>query len=108
MPAAGAAYRQLRELDYLHPLSAKAPARNASTSRSEEARLIEFEESHDLRAKAKKMLIRSIAVDRQRTADFYKQVASASAEKDGLIEDLSKLTEALKARIAHLEKTPTP
>ena len=104
LPAAGAAYRQLRALDYLHPISTPPPAAvNASSLRSEEARLLEFEEAHDLRAKAKKMLIRSIAVDRQRTADFYKQVARASAEKDGLIEDLGKLTDALKARLAILE-----
>ena len=77
-----------------------------SSIRSEEARLIEFEEAHDLRAKAKKMLIRSIAVDRQRTADFYKQLAVAVAEKDRLIEDLSKLTEFLKTRVAMLEKAP--
>jgi len=106
LPTAGATYRQLREVDYLHPLAAKAPAAgNGGPICSEEARLLEFEESHDLRTKAKKMLIRSIAVDRQRTADFYKQVGLANAEKDGLIEDLSKLTEALKARIAQLEKT---
>ena len=109
LPAAGAAYRQLRELDFLHPIPSPAQATGtASSLRSDEARLIEFEEAHDLRAKAKKMLIRSIAVDRQRTADFYKQVAQASEQKDGLIEDLSKLTEALKVRVAMLEKAPAP
>jgi hypothetical protein len=108
LPVAGATYRQLRALDFLHPVSAAAPtAASAICIRSEEARLLEFEEVHGLRARAKKMLIRSIAVDRQRTADFYKQVAQADAEKDGLIEDLSKLTDALKARIAMLEKTAT-
>ena len=105
LPAAGATYRQLRQLDFLHPLSATAPSQAASKIKSEEARLIEFEETHNLRAKAKKMLIRSVAADRQRTADFYKHVAKASAEKDLLIEDLSRLTEALKGRVAMLEKS---
>jgi hypothetical protein len=103
---AGATYRKMRELDFLHPLTPSSFPEKASTLRSDEARLIEFEESHDLRAKARKMLIRSIAVDRQRTSEFYQRVAHADAEKDRLIKDLSQLTEHLKARIAMLEKTP--
>jgi hypothetical protein len=103
-PEAGAAYRRLKQFDFLHPVAfASAAIENASTLRSEEARLIEFEERHGLRSKAKKMLIRSIAVDRQRITDLYKQAVKVDAEKDRLIEDLSRLTENLKQRVVELQ-----
>ena len=102
-PEADAIYRQLRQFDLLHPEVFAPAARETVPIRSEETRLIEFEEAHGLRAKAKKMLIRSIAVDRQRIADHYKQLAQITAEKDGLIEDLSRLTSGLKRRLEELE-----
>jgi hypothetical protein len=105
LPAEGATYRKLRELDFLHPPASPTPTCSTTASiRSNEARLIEFEESHGLRSKAKKMLIRSIAVDRQRTIDFYQHVAKAGVEKDRLIEDLSRFAEQLKIRLAEQEK----
>jgi len=103
LPAAGATYRQLKQLDFLAPLPL-APAAKQSALRSEEARLIEFEETHGLRARAKKMLIRSIAVDRQRMLDLYHQAIKTGQEKDRLIDDLSRLTEHLKLRIAAQEQ----
>jgi hypothetical protein len=106
LPAAGATYRRLREMDLISPAEVEAKTSQPAISRgSDEVRLIEFEESHGLRAQAKKMLIRSVAVDRQRTTDFYQHVAKASHEKDLLIQDLSRLTEHLKHRIAELERT---
>jgi hypothetical protein len=107
LPGAGAAYRQLRALDLLHPIVGASPAGYPSPIQSEEARLIEFEETHDLRARAKKMLIRSIGVDRQRTSEFVQQVTKADAEKDRLIEDLTRLTEHLKTLVPALNKPPT-
>jgi hypothetical protein len=104
LPEAGALYRQLRQMDFLDPVTL-SPVSKISPIRSEEARLIEFEEAQGFRSKAKRMLIRSIAVDRQRTTDFYQHIAKASVEKDRLIEDLSRLTEHLKARVVALEKT---
>jgi len=101
LPEAGAAYRQLTQFDFFAPVT--LPAAGAPSSiRSAEARLIEFEETHGLRAKARKMLIRSVAVDRQRMLDLYRQAIRACEEKDRLIEDLSRLSEHLKARIAAL------
>ena len=52
------------------------------------------------------MLVRSIAVDRQRTSQFYQQLLKADAEKDKLIEDLSRLTEHLKSQIPLLSQSP--
>lgn len=103
-PEAGAAYRQLKQFDLLHPVAfTQATNEAAPPIRSGEARLIEFEESQGLRATAKKMLVRSIAVDRQRITDLYKHAAQVGAEKDLLIEDLSRLTEHLKHRVTMLE-----
>jgi len=102
-PEAGACYRQLRELDYLNP--ATLPASAASTHapiHSAAARLIEFEETHGLRAKAAKMLLRSVAVDRQRTLTLYEQAMKIGREKDGLIEDLSRFNEQLKHKVREL------
>jgi len=107
LPAAGAAYWQLRQLDLLHPVEPSTPQGNSPAIQSEEARLIEFEETHGLRAKAKKMIVRSIAVDRQRTSQFYQQLLKADAEKDKLIEDLSRLTEHLKAQIPMMSSGPS-
>jgi hypothetical protein len=106
LPVAGGTYWQLRQLDLLHPVEPCAPDGNVSPIRSEEARLIEFEETHGLRARAKKMLVRSIAVDRQRTSQFYQQLLKADTEKDRLIEDLSRLTEHLKAQIPMMGGQP--
>ena len=104
LPAAGAAYRQMRQLDLLHPIASSAPAGQESPIQSEEARLIEFEETHGLRAQARKLLVRSIAVDRQRTSQFYQRLLTADSEKDKLIEDLSRLTEHLKSQIPMLNQ----
>ena len=97
-PEAGAAYRQLKQFDFLHPV-ALSPGANKSPIRSSEARLMEFEEAHHLRARAKKMLIRSIAVDRKRTLALYEQAMKVGAEKDRLIEDLSRLNEQLERAV---------
>ncbi len=108
-PETGTIYRQLKQFDLLHPATF-SPATTISphTIRSEEARLIEFEETHGLRATAKKMLIRSIAVDRQRIIDLYQHVTKVSEEKDRLIEDLSRLTENLKAHVTDLQSRQVP
>jgi len=103
-PEAGAIYRQLKQYDFLHPVSfVPTTPENASSIRSEEARLIEFEESHGLRARARKMLVRSIAVDRQRSTDLYHQLARVDAEKDRLIEDLTRFNERLKESVAQMQ-----
>ena len=103
-PETGAIYRKLKQFDFLHPAPfAPATTKTASSIRSDEARLIEFEESHGLRARARKMLIRSIAVDRQRATDLYNQLAKVDAEKDRLIEDLSKFNEQLKQRVLQMQ-----
>jgi len=106
-PEAGAAYRQLKQFDFLQPV-AFAPGRsdNASSIRSYEARLIEFEEVHGLRSKAKKMLVRSIAVDRQRITDLYQRATQVSEEKDRLIADLTRLTQHLELRVTQLQGPP--
>jgi hypothetical protein len=107
-PGAGALYRQMKQLDLLHPVTLPAASpEDRSPIRSDEARLVEFEETHGLRAKARKMLIRSIAVDRQRSLDLYQQAMKASEEKDGLIDDLSRFNEQLKQKIIALAR-PTP
>jgi hypothetical protein len=103
-PEAGAAYRQLKQFDFLQPAPfVPATGRNVSPIRSYEARLIEFEEVHGLRSKAKKMLVRSIAVDRQRITDLYQHATQVGEEKDRLIEDLSRLAEHLKQRVTQLQ-----
>jgi hypothetical protein len=90
----------LKRLDLLHPEAARsAPPVRDSTILSNEARLIEFEERHGLRKKTKRMLIRSIAADRKRASDFNRLTAEAEAEKDKLIEDLSRFNEQLKREI---------
>ena len=106
LPTAAATYAQLRQFDLLDPLPPAAPGASASPIKSDEARLIEFEEIHGLRARARKMLVRSIAVDRNRTSQFYQQLLQADAQKDRLIEDLSRLTEHLKSQIPMLNGTP--
>jgi hypothetical protein len=107
-PEAEEVYRQLKQYDFLHPVAFTAGAASGSSSvRSAEARLIEFEESYGLRSKAKKMLIRSIAVDRQRMSDLYQQAIKIGTEKDLLIQDLSRLNEHLKHRLAETEGSRT-
>jgi hypothetical protein len=103
-PEAEAMYRQLRQFDLLEPVVLEPTTNDAPPAPgSAELRLIEFEEAHGLRAEAKKLLIRSIAVDRKRTQDHYKRLSALDAEKDGLIDDLARLNEHLKRRIAELE-----
>jgi hypothetical protein len=104
LPEAGAAYRRLKQLDGLYPGAPLAARVRPSSIGSEEARLIEFEEDHGLRDRAKKMLIQSIATDRQRTQELYYQAVRTSEEKDRLIEDLFRLTECLKQRLAEQEE----
>jgi len=103
-PEADAIYRRLLNLDLLNPVPFVPPANETrSPIRSADARLIEFEESCGLREQAKRMLIRSITVDRQRTMDFYKHLGKVSDEKDRLIDDLSQLSSLLKRRLSELE-----
>ena len=103
-PEAQSLYRQLKQFDLLHPAAFTSAPRKASISdRSPEIRLLEFEETHHLRKKAKKMLIHSISLDRRRLTDLYNQLEKVDAEKDGLIEDLSRLNESLKHRIVNLQ-----
>ena len=105
-PEAGTIYRRLKQFDALNPKSSiPSPATGTPEQGSAECRLIEYEERHGLREKAKAMLIRSISIDRQRTADFYKQLAKVEEEKDRLIDDLSQLNALLKRRVAELEKS---
>ena len=99
-PEAIAAYRGLKEFDLIAPVSAPpAPATSTPSIRSEEARLIEFEEIHGLRKRIKKMLIRSIAADRRRISNFDQLSAEAHQQKDRLIEDLSRFNEQLKQEV---------
>jgi len=103
-PEAGVAYRQLKQFDFLHPVAFTSPTGgNASPIHSYEARLIEFEEVHGLRSKARKMLVRSIAVDRQRITDLYQHATKVAEEKDRLIEDLSLLNDHLKQHVAKIQ-----
>ena len=107
-PQAAQVARQLKQFDLLHPVPIPDAIRGiVSSIDSEEARLIEFEENHGLRSKAKKMLIRSIGVDRKRTTDLYGKLAEVNAEKDHLIEDLSRLNEGLKRKIIQLQGRAT-
>jgi hypothetical protein len=102
-PDADWVYRQLKQFDFLHPITVPTGSEKVPTpSRSPEIRLLEFEEANGLRAKAKKMLIRSIMVDRQRLTDLYKQLSAVDAEKDSLIEDLSLLNDRLKRRLVEM------
>ncbi len=108
-PEAAACYRQLRELDFLHPLSRPGPLLSAQSAiQSAPARLIEFEHACGLRAKANKMLTRSIAVDRQRFVALYEKALALGREKDGLIDDLSRLNEQLKQQVRELSRTAEP
>jgi hypothetical protein len=99
-PATIEAYRMLKQFDFLAPAAfTPAKADIAISLQSVEARLIEFEEKYGLRATTRKMLIRSIAVDRQRFLDLFRQATRVNEEKDRLIEDLSQLTETLKSHL---------
>ena len=103
---AEAIYRQLRQFDGLNPVPFVAPSKvTSSPIRSADARLIEFEETYGWREQAKRMLVRSIAVDRQRTADFYKHLGKVNEERDRLIDDLSQLNSLLERRVTELEDT---
>jgi len=102
---AEATYRQLKQFDFLNRIALNvAPISSQIPIGLEEARLIEFEETHGLRPKAKKMLVRSIAVDRQRLTALYQQAVNIGLEKDRLIEDLSRLNDCLKRRITDVER----
>ena len=103
-PEAGAIYRQLRQFDLLNPVPfVPASSEASSPICSADARLIEFEETSGLREQAMRMLVRSITVDRQRTADFYKRLGRVNEERDRLIDDLSELNTLLKRRLAEIE-----
>ena len=69
-------------------------------SRSVLSRLIEFEEANGLRKTAEKMLIRSLAEDRNRSFNLFRKSVEAGREKDRMIEDLiwynGKLKETLR------------
>ncbi len=103
-PEAAAVHREMQGFTAASQTSSPMGPTRALPIQSPEARLIEFEEAHGLRAKAKKMLVRSVAVDRERSADLYHRMARVCAEKDGLIDDLTRLTEGLKRRVAELER----
>jgi hypothetical protein len=108
-PETEAIYRQLKQFDLLNP-APFTPPENLACPRgsSPETRLIEYEETYGLRDKSKRMLVRSITVDRKRTADFYQRLANVNAERDRLIDDLVKLNEHLKRRVAELENNAPP
>lgn len=101
-PEAELIYRQLKQFDLIDAELFPAPSRT-STLHADESRLIEFEVNYGLREKAKRMLIRSITVDRKRTEGYYKHLGLVNAERDKLIEDISKLNAQMKKRIADLE-----
>jgi hypothetical protein len=103
-PDTEATYRQLKQFDLLNPAPFTPPAiATAPRGFSPETRLIEYEETYGLRDKSKRMLVRSITVDRQRTADFYKRLANVNEERDKLVDDLANLNEHLKRRIEEFE-----
>ncbi len=103
-PEAETTYRQLRQFDLLDPLPFVPPSSEAASSiRSADGRLIEFEESSGLREQAKRMLVRSITVDRQRTANFYQHLGKVNEERDRLVDDLSQLNSLLKRKLSELE-----
>jgi hypothetical protein len=103
-PEAESIYDQLSHFDHLNPVPFVPPSHEASSPiRSYDARLIEFEETSGLREQAKRMLVRSIMVDRQRTANFYKHLGKVNEERDRLIDDLSQLNDILKRRLEKIE-----
>lgn len=104
-PEAEAIYRQLKQFDLLNPSPYTPPAIAAPVHGfSPDTRLIEFEETYGLRDRSKRMLVRSITVDRQRTVDVYKRLANVNAERDKLIDELTQLNAQLKRRVDELEK----
>jgi len=102
LPQAGSVFRQLKQYDQFNPISPTAASEKVPPIKSLEARLIEFEEQYGLRARARKMLIRSVSVDRQRTSDLYQKLLTAANERNALIDDLSRLNDTLKRRVHEL------
>ena len=96
-PEAAALHHRLQQANF-RPTDPGASA-PAPAIRSEEARLIEFEEVNGLRKKARAMLIRSIAADRRRLTQLNRLSAEAHAEKDKLISDLSRFNEQLQQEV---------
>jgi hypothetical protein len=103
-PEAAALHRALQQSDFTSPLSVATTTPHSI--RSEEARLIEFEERCGLREKSRRMLIRSIAADRSRSSELYRLSSQAHGEKDKLIGELSRFTEQLQQEVVRLRATP--
>jgi len=103
-PEATTLHQRLQQSDFGSTESSSAAP--APAIRSEEARLIEFEEANGLRKKARAMLIRSIAADRRRLTQLNRLSAEAHAEKDRLIEDLSRFNEQLKQEVYRQRSAP--
>jgi hypothetical protein len=105
-PEAAALHRAFQQSDFHTPEPASPATRHSI--RSDEARLFEFEETCGLRKKGRAMLIRSIAADRRRSSQAYRLSAEAHAEKDRLIDDLSRFNEQLKQEVLRQRGTKIP
>ena len=94
-PEIEALYRSLQQFGH-----SPAPLPEPAIARSLLSRLIEFEEANGLRKSAEKMLIRSLAEDRNRNYDLLRKSVEVGREKDKMIEDLiwynGKLKETLR------------
>jgi len=99
-PEAAALHLAMQQEDF-SPLNSAQPVTPLAI-RSAEARLIEFESACGLRDKCQKMLIHSIAADRQRSSELFRLSSQSNAEKDKLLAELSRFNEQLQAEVVRL------